>query len=35
VLIGARSAAEATDAITLHDLEIPAALWDALAAEQA
>jgi D-threo-aldose 1-dehydrogenase len=35
VLIGARSAAEATDAITLHDLDIPAALWEALAAEQA
>jgi D-threo-aldose 1-dehydrogenase len=35
VLIGARSAAEATDVITLHDLDIPAALWDALAEEQA
>lgn len=32
VLIGARSAAEITDAIRLRDLEIPAALWDALAA---
>jgi D-threo-aldose 1-dehydrogenase len=35
VLIGARSAAEMTDAIALRELEIPAALWDALAtAEQ-
>jgi D-threo-aldose 1-dehydrogenase len=32
VLIGARSAAEITDAIRLRDLDIPAALWDALAA---
>ena len=30
VLIGARSAAEITDAIQLRELEIPAALWDAL-----
>lgn len=32
VLIGARSAAEITDAIALRGLDIPAALWDALAA---
>jgi D-threo-aldose 1-dehydrogenase len=32
VLIGARSAAEIRDAITLRALDIPAALWDALAA---
>jgi D-threo-aldose 1-dehydrogenase len=32
VLIGARSAAEITDAIRLRDADIPAALWDALAA---
>ncbi len=32
VLIGARSAAEITDAIRLRDLDLPAALWDALAA---
>jgi len=31
VLIGARSAAEVTDAIRLRALDIPAALWDALA----
>ncbi|MGO8958652.1 MAG: aldo/keto reductase [Streptosporangiaceae bacterium] len=31
VLIGARSAAEITDAIRLRALDIPAALWDALA----
>jgi D-threo-aldose 1-dehydrogenase len=31
VLIGARSAAEVTDAIRLRGLDIPAALWDALA----
>ncbi|HEY6791294.1 MAG TPA: aldo/keto reductase [Trebonia sp.] len=31
VLIGARSAAEVTDAITLRGADIPAALWDALA----
>jgi D-threo-aldose 1-dehydrogenase len=31
VLIGARSAAEVTDAIRLRDADIPAALWDALA----
>jgi len=33
VLIGARSAAEIADAIALRELAIPAALWDALAAE--
>jgi D-threo-aldose 1-dehydrogenase len=32
VLIGARSAAEISDAIALRDLDIPAALWDDLAA---
>jgi D-threo-aldose 1-dehydrogenase len=32
VLIGARSAAEITDVIRLRDADIPAALWDALAA---
>jgi D-threo-aldose 1-dehydrogenase len=32
VLIGARSAAEITDAIRLRELEIPPALWDALTA---
>ncbi len=32
VLIGARSAEEIADAIRLRDLDIPAALWDALAA---
>jgi D-threo-aldose 1-dehydrogenase len=32
VLVGARSAAEIRDAITLRDLDIPAALWDNLAA---
>lgn len=32
VLIGARSADEITDAIGLRELDIPAALWDALAA---
>jgi D-threo-aldose 1-dehydrogenase len=31
VLIGARSAAEITDAVRLRTLDIPAALWDALA----
>jgi len=31
VLIGARSAAEITDAVRLRSLDIPAALWDALA----
>jgi D-threo-aldose 1-dehydrogenase len=31
VLIGARSAAEISDALTLRALDIPAALWDALA----
>jgi D-threo-aldose 1-dehydrogenase len=35
VLIGARSAAEISDAVALWDSEIPAALWDALGAEQA
>ncbi len=35
VLIGARSAAEIRDAITLRELDIPAALWDALAAVRA
>jgi D-threo-aldose 1-dehydrogenase len=35
VLIGARSAAEITDAIRLRDVSIPAALWDALSAEAA
>jgi D-threo-aldose 1-dehydrogenase len=35
VLIGARSAAEVTDAIRLRGLDIPAALWDALAAMRA
>ncbi len=30
VLIGARSPAEISDAITLSDLAIPEALWDAL-----
>jgi hypothetical protein len=33
VLIGARSAAEVTDALRLRALDIPAALWDALARE--
>jgi D-threo-aldose 1-dehydrogenase len=32
VLIGARSAAEITDALRLRALDIPAALWDRLAA---
>jgi D-threo-aldose 1-dehydrogenase len=32
VLIGARSAAELTDALSLRDQQVPAALWDALAA---
>jgi D-threo-aldose 1-dehydrogenase len=32
VLIGARSAAEITDAIRLRDLDIPAGLWESLAA---
>jgi D-threo-aldose 1-dehydrogenase len=32
VLIGARSAAEISDAITLRNTDLPAALWDALAA---
>jgi D-threo-aldose 1-dehydrogenase len=31
VLIGARSAAEVTDALRLRDLDIPAALWESLA----
>ncbi len=35
VLIGARSAAEISDAIALRDLDIPAALWDDLAALRA
>jgi D-threo-aldose 1-dehydrogenase len=35
VLIGARSAAEVTDAVSLRQSEIPAALWDALDTEQA
>ncbi len=35
VLIGARSASEITDAIDLRGLEIPEALWEALAAGQA
>jgi D-threo-aldose 1-dehydrogenase len=35
VLIGARSAAEIRDAIALRDLDIPAALWDDLAAVKA
>ena len=35
VLIGARSAAEICDAITLWESEIPASLWDALAAKRA
>ena len=34
VLIGARSAAEITDAIRLRELGIPAELWDALAASE-
>lgn len=33
VLVGARNAAEVTDAIRLRSLGIPAALWDALAAD--
>jgi D-threo-aldose 1-dehydrogenase len=33
VLIGARNAAEVTDALRLRALDIPAALWDALAEE--
>jgi D-threo-aldose 1-dehydrogenase len=32
VLIGARSAAEITDALRLHAIELPRGLWDALAA---
>jgi hypothetical protein len=32
VLIGARSAAEVTDAIMLRELRMPAELWAALAA---
>jgi D-threo-aldose 1-dehydrogenase len=32
VLIGARNAAEVTDAINLRELAIPAQLWDVLAA---
>jgi D-threo-aldose 1-dehydrogenase len=32
VLIGARSAAEITDAIRLRDADIPAALWESVAA---
>jgi D-threo-aldose 1-dehydrogenase len=35
VLIGARSAAEVADAVSLWRSEIPAALWDAIEAEQA
>jgi D-threo-aldose 1-dehydrogenase len=35
VLIGARSAAEVTDALRLRALDIPAALWDLLAAQGA
>ena len=35
VLIGARSAAEVTDALRLRALDIPVALWDSLAAENA
>jgi D-threo-aldose 1-dehydrogenase len=35
VLIGARSASEITDAIGLRGMEIPEALWEALAASQA
>jgi D-threo-aldose 1-dehydrogenase len=35
VLIGARSAAEVTDALRLRALDIPAALWDLLAAQAA
>jgi D-threo-aldose 1-dehydrogenase len=35
VLIGARSAAEIRDAITLRELDMPAAMWDALAAVRA
>jgi D-threo-aldose 1-dehydrogenase len=34
VLIGARSAAEVTDALRLRALDIPAALWDALTPEE-
>ena len=34
VLIGARSAAEATDAITLRGLDIPADLWKSLASDR-
>jgi D-threo-aldose 1-dehydrogenase len=34
VLIGARSAAEVVDAVLLRDLDIPAALWDAVADAQ-
>jgi len=30
VLIGARSAAEISDAVGLRELDIPAALWDGL-----
>jgi D-threo-aldose 1-dehydrogenase len=33
VLIGARNPAEVTDALRLRALDIPAALWDALAEE--
>jgi len=35
VLVGARSAAEVADAVSLWQSEIPAALWDVLDAEQA
>lgn len=35
VLIGARSASEITDAVDLRRLEIPEALWEALAASPA
>ena len=34
VLIGARNAAEVTDAITLRGLDIPAELWESLATAQ-
>jgi len=35
VLVGVRSPAEVTDALALRGLDIPAALWDALAAADA
>jgi D-threo-aldose 1-dehydrogenase len=34
VLIGARNAAEVTDAITLRGLDIPSELWESLATAQ-